>query len=138
VAQAAMAARWSDLEVHINALVIEFGPGCFVYYVARRYGRTFTAVGLAASGAFFFSGAYFAEWGPIAGWLRLCTYGIGAALLIYAASDRLSYGGGRLSLFLRYPQYAGDASYSLYLWHLVILVVLVNAADHSGLIASLQ
>ncbi|WP_207481627.1 acyltransferase family protein [Arenibaculum pallidiluteum] len=91
---------------------------------------------LRALGAAGFAAAYLAEWwglaDPRAAGFRLA-YGAAAALLILgcAAADRLQARGAAEPLRI-----LGAASYSIYLVHVPVLLVVLEAAERTGLLAA--
>jgi peptidoglycan/LPS O-acetylase OafA/YrhL len=132
--QAVAGVLYSAYEVHTHALVIEFGFGCLVAYLIDRGARKYAIVNLLIAFMAFYAGAYLtAQYGPIAGWIRVGTFGVGGAFLIYAVVAA-EYGG---LFFPRIMQYLGDASYSVYIWHALLLAVLVATCESSGLISSI-
>jgi exopolysaccharide production protein ExoZ len=126
------AVLWTAYEVHTNALVMEFGLGCLICYLHHHKVPSFPTMALALSALLFFCGAFAASSEPLAGWWRVATYGLGAATLVYSAVA-LEQRGSRFSPIL---QYLGDASYSLYVWHLLFLLILMRSFDATGLIAA--
>ena len=68
--------------------------------------------------------------GPITGWARVGVFGVGSAFLIYAVVAAESNG----RIFSRIRQYLGDASYSIYIWHVPLLTLLIAASEWTGLI----
>ena len=71
-----------------------------------------------------------AETGSFGGWVRASTFGVGGALLIYA----FVVAEFRETKFPHIIQYLGDASYSIYVWHWVLLIILATMSETSGLI----
>jgi exopolysaccharide production protein ExoZ len=69
----------------------------------------------------------------VAGWPRVGTFGLGAFFLVHAAVVA-SMGGAR---FPRALIRLGDASYSIYVWHLGVLIILSFACERSSLTATL-
>jgi len=128
------AARWTDGEVpipiHAHTLVLEFGLGCLICYLTHHGLRKYCKSALALSALFFLAGAMFATKGALMGWLRVETYGLGAAFLIYAVVTLEA----RDVAFPRYLVRLGDASYSLYIWHYLLIQLLATASESSGLI----
>jgi peptidoglycan/LPS O-acetylase OafA/YrhL len=63
--------------------------------------------------------------GPIEGFDRVSTYGVGSALLVHGLLAAELRG----TQFPRVAQYLGDASYSIYIWHMPLLIWLSFAFE---------
>jgi peptidoglycan/LPS O-acetylase OafA/YrhL len=109
-----------------DALVIEFGLGCLIAYLIDRGARVLPATGLFVACILFLLGNIL----DARDWVRVGTVGVGSALLIYAVVVAECRG----IKFPRIMQYLGDASYSIYIWHWLLLTVLVAISEASGLI----
>jgi peptidoglycan/LPS O-acetylase OafA/YrhL len=117
--------------IHTHALVIEFGFGCLIAYLVNCRIRIAPMVSFLAACAAFFAGVMLSvQFGQIGGWLRVSTFGLGSAFLINAviAAEQGGF------IFPRVLQYLGDASYSLYVWHWLLLRALIGISERSGLI----
>jgi len=115
-----------------SALVFEFGLGCLVAYLIQKGVRSHISLSLFFGFCFYAAGTGWTYWsGDLLGDLaRTITFGVGAAFILYAAIGlELS---GRL-IFPRPLQYIGDASYSLYLWHQMLLIVITETTLDAGL-----
>jgi len=125
---------WGDVGiVCVHPLVLEFGFGCLIYWLWRHRPCNRVVAVLTASIPFFcvgaiLSGILLGAWTPVAGWTRVLTYGVGAAVLVYSVA-----GVSSASLVTRIMRYLGDASYSLYLSHTVVLVSFLALANRTGL-----
>ena len=107
-----------------SPLILEFQIGCATALLADRIGRRASLVCLAAGAAGFTLGSAILEVFdiPFSGWQRTIVYGPSAALLV-AGVVALERGG------LAVPQplvMLGDASYSLYLSHIIVLGVVMH------------
>ena len=113
-----------DLTVVTSGMVIQFGFGCAVAWACGRGHLRFAAVALVIGLLGFVAGAAWTQHSSIlSGLPRTVTFGLGSAALLYAlVSFELR---GRF-IFPRVMQQLGDASYSIYLWHLLILTVFVR------------
>jgi exopolysaccharide production protein ExoZ len=107
----------------LHPLVLEFGFGALVAYLARRNFSRFVVAASAAALAFFIAGAAVSHGGPVAGMTRVATYGVGSAFMVYAVVACELKG----MRFPKFAQYLGEASYSLYVWHLLLLTLLVGS-----------
>jgi exopolysaccharide production protein ExoZ len=110
-----------------NPLVIEFGLGVMVAYLIRQgIISVFWPFCIILSGALF---AYAASQTTAVVWVsgmqRVATFGFGSALAIYGVVAAELRG----ITFPRALQYLGAMSYSLYVWHLLILMWLATTAD---------
>ena len=117
--------------VHTHALVIEFGFGCLIAYLVNCRIRIAPMVSfLAASTAFFAGVVLSVQFGQIGGWLRVSTFGLGSAFLINAviAAEQSGF------IFPHVMQYLGNASYSVYIWHWLLLRALIGMSERTGLI----
>ncbi len=108
---------WLNWDVGSNALVLEFGLGWLVsLIVARSQVAPLLPVGLATL-SFWGTGMWLtADRGLLLPAPRLATFGVASAFLLYTALG-LERNGRRAP---RWLQRIGDASYSIYLWHLII------------------
>jgi peptidoglycan/LPS O-acetylase OafA/YrhL len=117
--------------IHNHALVIEFGFGCLVAYLVDRGTRRLPATSVLVACMLLLLGSILsAQSGSIGGWARASTFGVGGALLIYAVVVAEFRG----IKFPRIMQYLGDASYSIYIWHWLLLTVLAGMSEATGLI----
>lgn len=114
------------LTLAFSPLVLEFLAGATVALLRRRVppqaGLALAAAGLAGLVA---GGAVLAAAGaPLSGWNRLAAFGLPSALLVagVVAMER-PWG----HLWPRWTQALGDASYSLYLSHLLVLAAVGRA-----------
>jgi peptidoglycan/LPS O-acetylase OafA/YrhL len=108
-----------------SLLTLEFGFGVIIAFLTSKNIKQFGPVCLFAAGILFSLGAYCeAVEQPVSETTRLLTFGIGAALLIYSVVVAELNG----ATFSRALQYAGDISYSLYIWHFLIFTILATPA----------
>lgn len=113
-----------DLPINMvvtNPLVLEFGLGALIAYLAKHDIKGFGPAAAILSIAFFGAGAAIATGvgaGAVNGMERIATYGLGSALLIYAVMTADL----RNVRFPRFAQYLGNASYSIYIWHLLLII----------------
>ncbi len=106
-----------------NLLVLEFGLGCFVAWLTDREIVNHRAPALLAGFSLFAAGdAWLLYTAPVVDPMtKLLTFGVGSTLCLYAAvSSEGQNSSAPPSLLL-----VGDASYSLYLWHLPLILVAV-------------
>lgn len=106
-----------------NAMVLEFGLGVLVGYLIRCGLTRLWLLCLAVSAAMF---AYAASKTSATIWVdgleRVFLYGGGSALAIYGVTAAEIQG----FTFPKWLQYLGDISYSLYVWHSLLLMLLAN------------
>ena len=114
------------MAVWSSPLTLEFGFGILIAAVTQSAGFTrFGPLCLVGAAIAFAAGAYVQiNSQPVSNAMRAATFGVGAALLIYATVAAEARG----MKFSRTLQYFGDISYSLYVWHLLILTWLAAAA----------
>jgi exopolysaccharide production protein ExoZ len=104
-----------------SPMMLEFGFGVIVAFITQRGVTMLRPLSIAVALALLALGGFGQiSAGPLSEMSRAATYGAGSAFLIYAivASEL------RGARFPRWLQYLGDISYSTYLWHYLILVVL--------------
>lgn len=108
----------------INAMSLEFALGCAVAWLSARnlirHELIAWAVGLLFFGAGEWWSLHIAFLEPLS---RLCTFGVGAALGLYALVGLERRG---FNIFPAALIRLGDASYSLYLWHLPLLFIFMT------------
>lgn len=107
-----------------DPLIIDFGLGAGVGYLAGRGITLFWPLCAACSIALFAYAAFHTSasiWG-VFGMERVATFGLGSALAVYAVSAAELRG----LTFPKSLQYLGAMSYSLYVWHMLILMWLAN------------
>jgi peptidoglycan/LPS O-acetylase OafA/YrhL len=107
-----------------NAISLEFALGCAVAWLNERnwIRRELIAwaLGLLLVGC---GEWWFVQIAPITSTSRFLMFGVGAALCLYALVGLERRG---FALFPRVIVRLGDASYSLYLWHLPLFAVLMS------------
>jgi exopolysaccharide production protein ExoZ len=104
-----------------SPMILEFGFGVIIAFVIKRGVTMLWPLSIAAGLSLLTLGAAGqVSMGPLSEMSRAATCGAGSAFLIYAivASEL------RGARFPGWLQYLGDISYSLYLWHYLILVAL--------------
>ena len=117
--------------VVFSPLLLEFALGCGAGYLisqgATRHGLFFTVAGL----IWFIGGAivhrYHGNWEP---WWRAPTFGVGSAFLVYglvALEERNGF------VLPRWLCRLGDPSYSIYIWHQLVLAGLALLSDELDL-----
>jgi exopolysaccharide production protein ExoZ len=129
--QAVAAALWTGQAIHTHALIMEFGFGSFICYLVLKGISGFLKLSLGVSAVFFLVGATLAADAPLSGWVRVSTYGVGAAFLIYAMAIASVRG-------VRFPRpliYLGNASFSIYIWHYGLFAAMVQACEWMGILA---
>jgi peptidoglycan/LPS O-acetylase OafA/YrhL len=108
----------------VNAISLEFALGCAVAWLNERNLIRYEFIAW-AFGLLLFAGGewWFVQIAPMTFVSRLFTFGVGAALCLYALVG-LERRGFKLcpSVIVR----LGDASYSLYLWHLPLFAILMT------------
>ena len=113
-----------DWTVATSGLVLEFGLGCAVARLCQIGHRRHAILALFAGLLAFTAGAVWTRHvGTLSSLPRTATFGIGAACLIHAAVALELRG---LFVFPGLMQRLGDWSYSIYLWHLLVLTWLVH------------
>jgi len=125
VAAVALRGGDTDLTVVTSGMVLQFGFGCAVAWACGRGYLRFSTLAVAIGFVGFACGAAWTlhNGSTLSGLPRTATFGTGGAALLYAlVSLELR---GRFVL-PRMMQRLGDASYSIYLWHLLILTVFVR------------
>lgn len=119
------AGKSAALSLVTHPLTVEFIAGCFIAKLAHRGAASngFFAVILGAVLFISGCGAYYSVLpGSVPeGWLRLAIYGVPAALVLYGAVA-LEFKDG--VLFPKYLNIVGDASYSIYLSHTLVISVI--------------
>jgi exopolysaccharide production protein ExoZ len=116
----------SDESIFMSALVLEFGLGCLVAWFDVRGIRRFLIVAALIGASLFVVGDVLAITVEPAGPsnpMRLVTFGLGSAFVLYALVG-LEHS-GRLIL-PAWLQKLGDASYSIYLWHWPLIMLSVK------------
>jgi len=105
-----------------SALVLEFGFGCGVAWAISTGRRAPGGIVLCAGLICFLLGAWLtSRFGLLDSGLRTVSFGLGSAFILYVAVvSELT----RAYLAGRFIQLIGDSSYSLYLWHKGMFVVL--------------
>jgi peptidoglycan/LPS O-acetylase OafA/YrhL len=126
----------------LDPTVLEFGLGCAVGAAVARPTRIPASVALLAAGIPVLLGGWQLYGQPRPGmssWFRLVYFGTGAALLVYGAAVLDCHDEGVAPHWLRG---IGDASYSLYLWHTPVVIVLAaigrRVAQGGAVIAVLE
>jgi exopolysaccharide production protein ExoZ len=104
----------------LNPLLIEFGMGCCVGWLVQRKERRFGGIAAIAWIPFYVVGGYLAAQGMTVNgdsYIRVLTFGVGSALLVYAVC--VAEWRGRIAPWWMIT--IGNASYSIYLGHEVTL-----------------
>jgi exopolysaccharide production protein ExoZ len=117
--------------VIFSPLLLEFALGCGAGYLisqgAVRHGLFFTVLGL----IWFVGGAivhrYHGNWEP---WWRAPTFGVASAFLVYGL---VALEESRRFVFPAWLCRLGDPSYSIYIWHQLVLAALAMISDELDL-----
>ncbi len=116
-------------DIGSNELIYEFAFGWLVALLQNRAGNKTALLAAAAALALWIFGAWLtAQRGLLMPTPRVETFGIASALLLYA-SLRSEVLGWRAPRFL---QRLGDVSYSIYLWHMIILGMMYTMFPVNG------
>ncbi|MCA6119008.1 acyltransferase [Bradyrhizobium sp. WSM 1738] len=113
------------LGIYSHPLILEFGAGVFIAYLVRVKGALPRLPYIASiSAALFAAGWYwiFVHGSSDPQVARVPTYGLGAALLIYAVVSAELHGAS----FPRILQWLGSISYSLYISHFLLIRWIAN------------
>lgn len=116
-----------DSQMWTNALILEFGMGCFVAFLMQKQRRISPVLLLVAGLVFFLRGAVLtsemiaSQHMQLHSLERMMTFGVGAMLILTAA---LKFETGKQFIAGPRMQFLGDASYSIYLLHMTMLVVI--------------
>ena len=124
-----------DVSMFSSALVLEFGLGCGVAFLIAKGRRDYAGWFLCAALAYFLLGAGLtSQHGLLDSGLRTLSFGLGFAFLLYACVASELAGG---PVAWRLIRIVGDASFSLYLWHKCLFVVLASLAGGAMINANL-
>jgi len=121
--------------VPMNPLVLEFGGGCVIAYLvangvkAAGWRCLYSGIVLFAIACWIHS--QIGNWEP---WYRVPIFLLPCALIVYGTVAIEINDGSTAPLWL---QKLGDTSYSLYIWHQLVLAVLLKIFDHYGLMAAI-
>ncbi len=122
--------EWSWI-VYLSPFQFEFIIGCLVAYVFQRgvtsFGWTSLAIGLLWYAASIFINKIYGSYDPR--W-RAPLFGFGAGFIIYGLVALESQ---KRFTFPRFMLPIGSASYSIYIWHQIILFILVYLTEKAGL-----
>ena len=106
------------LGIYSEPIVLEFGLGVLIAFAVRiKFTPGFPLIAIGLSAALFYTGWHYINKGQSSGGLRLLTYGMGSACLIYAVV-LAEHRGARFPVLM---QRLGDVSYSLYLSHHLLM-----------------
>jgi exopolysaccharide production protein ExoZ len=121
VTHVALAGRDPDAAVYTSSMVLQFGLGCAVAWACDRGLHRFAMPALVLGFAGFVAGAaWTAQSGLLPGLPRTVTFGLGSAALLYAL---VSYEVAERFILPRFMHALGNISYSIYLWHMLILTI---------------
>lgn len=122
--------------VPLNPLILEFCAGCVIAYVVEKGWRS-AGWSTLLSGAVLFVLACWvhSQIGNWQSWYRAPIFIIPCALIVYGAVAIELNGGWT---FPRWLQRLGDSSYSLYIWHQLVLAVLLKVFEKFGLLDRLE
>jgi exopolysaccharide production protein ExoZ len=115
--------------VFLSPLILEFAAGCAVAFVVAKGVSTGGWQALASGTLLFIVGCWvnmhLGNW--VYGW-RAVLFGPSAALVVYGLVGVESRG---FVIFPRWLERFGDASYSIYIWHYMLIMVMLSfAAKH--------
>jgi exopolysaccharide production protein ExoZ len=118
--------------VFLSPLLGEFMLGAGVAYIVSRRKYRFARPALAIGVALFVLGCiinkHVGQWSGL--WIRTLCFGPASALVIYAM---VALEERRLFVFPRWICRIGDASYSIYIWHQLVLAILMVVTGRLGL-----
>jgi exopolysaccharide production protein ExoZ len=118
--------------VIFSPMLLEFMLGAAVAYVISRRLTGFAIPVLVGGGALFALGCYVnastGQW--LNTWIRALCFGLPSAMLIYAV---VALEERKIFVFPIWLCRVGDASYSIYIWHQLVLAVLMVATGRLGL-----
>lgn len=122
-----------ELKIIFHPLTLEFIAGCFVALIIDRgirgYGRTVFACGGIVLIANMLIGHLYLDNALPDKWHRVLVFGLPSALMVYGAVA------SEFSGTLRFPKWlisVGDASYSIYLSHVLVLSLIGRIWYHLG------
>jgi exopolysaccharide production protein ExoZ len=110
---------YTGIEIHTNALITEFSLGVFISIILQEGKKSGALLPALLSLAAFAIGYYCAAPIPVEGWLRVATYGVGGALLVWAA---LMYEKNNFTVPSTLVIF-GNFSYSIYVAHFLFLKI---------------
>lgn len=111
---------WVDLS---NPIILEFLYGCIIAIIVTKYEKfqvhKYANISLLIGCLFLIATVFLQEWISNHMHIRMFIYGLPATLIVYGA------------IYLKYPSprfltYLGDASYSIYLFHLPFLGTIIK------------
>ncbi|MBT9268110.1 acyltransferase [Pseudomonas sp. MG-9] len=117
--------------VPLSPLILEFGAGCILAFMVDRgvkaYGWQSLMAGVALFCVAVWAHSQNGNWAP---WWRSLYFTIPCALIVYGAIAIEISSGVTLPAWL---QKVGDSSYSIYIWHQLVLAILLKLTEMSGL-----
>lgn len=109
--------------VFTDPLILEFGFGCFIQYLTFKKIRKALLLTLIVGVVFFLFGAYQTfQTGLLSPMPRMLSFGIGSALILYSLINFELISSIKAPAF---SVYLGNISYSIYLWHEVVIGLLL-------------